>query len=90
MLVANPFYYVVRAYRKLLLGSTAPSLHDLAIVTVYGAVRVRAGRPVFPAHEARLRGRAYKWGSGIRDWGTGGEALRVVEAAPGTCRLSGL
>jgi ABC-type polysaccharide/polyol phosphate export permease len=33
LLVANPFYYVVRAYRRLLLGSTAPSLGDLAIVT---------------------------------------------------------
>jgi ABC-type polysaccharide/polyol phosphate export permease len=37
LLVANPFYYVVRAYRKLLLGSTAPSLEDLAIVTAYAA-----------------------------------------------------
>jgi len=37
LLVANPFYYVVRAYRKLLLGTAAPSLRDLAIVTAYAA-----------------------------------------------------
>ena len=43
VLLANPFYYVVRAYRKLLLGSTAPSLHDLAVVTVYGAVAFIVG-----------------------------------------------
>jgi ABC-type polysaccharide/polyol phosphate export permease len=36
LLVANPFYYVVRAYRKLLLGSAMPSLSDLAILTAYG------------------------------------------------------
>jgi len=37
LLVVNPFYYVVRAYRKLLLGSAMPSLTDLAIVAAYGA-----------------------------------------------------
>jgi ABC-type polysaccharide/polyol phosphate export permease len=35
LLVANPFYYVVRGYRKLLLGSTVPNLDDLAIVAAY-------------------------------------------------------
>lgn len=37
LLVANPFYYVVRAYRRMLLGSAMPSLTDLAIVAAYGA-----------------------------------------------------
>jgi lipopolysaccharide transport system permease protein len=35
LLFANPFYYVVRAYRRLLLGSTMPSLRDLGIMTAY-------------------------------------------------------
>ncbi len=35
VLVANPFYYMVRAYRRLLLGSAAPGLRDLAIVTAF-------------------------------------------------------
>jgi len=37
VLVANPFYYVVRAYRRMLLGSAMPSLTDLGIVALYGA-----------------------------------------------------
>ena len=36
LLVANPFYYVVRAYRRLLLGSAPPNLDDLALLAVYG------------------------------------------------------
>src|SRR6185437_6851449 len=43
ILIANPFYYMVRAYRKLLLGTTPPSLHDLTIVTVYGAAAFIVG-----------------------------------------------
>jgi lipopolysaccharide transport system permease protein len=37
LLAANPFYYVVRGYRKMLLGSTMPSPRDLAIVAAYAA-----------------------------------------------------
>lgn len=36
VLTANPFYYMVRAYRTLLLGRSAPGLHDLAIVAAFG------------------------------------------------------
>jgi lipopolysaccharide transport system permease protein len=36
ILAVNPFYYVVRAYRTLLLGSTMPNLHDLAILCAFG------------------------------------------------------
>lgn len=36
LLIANPFFYMVRVYRTLLLGSTAPRLHDLAILTAFG------------------------------------------------------
>ena len=43
LLVANPFYYVVRAYRRLLLGSTMPNLHDLAIMTAYAAAAFVVG-----------------------------------------------
>jgi lipopolysaccharide transport system permease protein len=43
LLFANPFYYVVRAYRRLLLGSTMPNLHDLAIMTVYAAAAFVVG-----------------------------------------------
>jgi lipopolysaccharide transport system permease protein len=34
--VANPFFYVVRAYRRLLLGSSLPSIQDFAIIAAYG------------------------------------------------------
>lgn len=37
LLAANPFYYVVRAYRTLLLGSTMPSLQDLTILFAFGS-----------------------------------------------------
>jgi lipopolysaccharide transport system permease protein len=37
LLVANPFYYMVRAYRRLLLGSTMPNLQELALVLAFGA-----------------------------------------------------
>jgi len=37
LLVWNPFYYMVRAYRRLLLGSTTPEWGDLAIVFAFGA-----------------------------------------------------
>jgi len=37
LLVWNPFYYMVRAYRRLLLGSTMPEWGDLAIVFAFGA-----------------------------------------------------
>ncbi len=43
LLAANPFYYVVRAYRKLLLGSAMPNLDDLAIITALGIVAFIAG-----------------------------------------------
>jgi ABC-type polysaccharide/polyol phosphate export permease len=43
LLAANPFYYMVRAYRKLLLGSTMPNLQDLAIVFALGAGAFIAG-----------------------------------------------
>jgi len=36
LLAVNPFYYVVRAYRTLLLGSGMPNLHDLAILFAFG------------------------------------------------------
>jgi len=38
VLAANPFYYLVRGYRTVLLGSRMPDARDLAIVAVYGAV----------------------------------------------------
>lgn len=37
LVVGNPFYYLVRGYRKVLLGGALPSVEDLAIVAVYGA-----------------------------------------------------
>jgi ABC-type polysaccharide/polyol phosphate export permease len=37
VLAANPFYYLVRGYRRLLLGATGPSLEDLAILAAFGA-----------------------------------------------------
>ena len=54
---ANPFYYVVRAYRTLLLGSTMPNLQDLAILFAFGAGRSSRGA-VFSVYETRFRGRA--------------------------------
>jgi lipopolysaccharide transport system permease protein len=38
VLLANPFYYVVKGYRKVLLGSTMPELRDLAIVAACAAI----------------------------------------------------
>jgi homopolymeric O-antigen transport system permease protein len=43
LLVANPFYYVVRAYRHLLLGSSLPSLRDMAILAAYAAAAFVVG-----------------------------------------------
>jgi lipopolysaccharide transport system permease protein len=37
LLAINPFYYVVRAYRTMLLGSTMPNLHDMGILFAFGA-----------------------------------------------------
>jgi lipopolysaccharide transport system permease protein len=37
LLYANPFYYVVRAYRRLLLGSTLPEMADLGVLIAYAA-----------------------------------------------------
>jgi lipopolysaccharide transport system permease protein len=36
LLFANPLYYLVRAYRNLLLGSDMPDLRDLGIAALYG------------------------------------------------------
>jgi len=36
LLVANPLYYVVRAYRSVLLGSRMPDPRDLLVLTVWG------------------------------------------------------
>jgi ABC-type polysaccharide/polyol phosphate export permease len=43
LLAANPLYYVVRAYRAILLSSGMPDLEDLAIATAYGAALFIAG-----------------------------------------------
>jgi len=43
LLVSNPLYYVVRAYRAVLLGSSMPDLRDFSVVAVYGAVAFLAG-----------------------------------------------
>jgi ABC-type polysaccharide/polyol phosphate export permease len=43
LVVANPFYYLVRAYRKLLLGTALPNLEDLAILAAYGAAAFIVG-----------------------------------------------
>jgi ABC-type polysaccharide/polyol phosphate export permease len=43
LLAANPLYYVVRAYRTILLGSAMPDLEDLAIATAYGLAIFLAG-----------------------------------------------
>jgi ABC-type polysaccharide/polyol phosphate export permease len=37
LVVANPFYYLVRGYRKVLLAGTLPSVEDFVIVAVCGA-----------------------------------------------------
>lgn len=37
LVVANPFYYLVRGYRRVLLGGALPSVEDLAIVAACGA-----------------------------------------------------
>jgi lipopolysaccharide transport system permease protein len=43
VLVANPMYYMVRAYRAILLGSSVPDLRDLAIAAGYGVAVFCAG-----------------------------------------------
>ena len=43
LLFANPLYYVVRAYRAVLLTSGLPSLLDLGIVTAYGVAAFLLG-----------------------------------------------
>jgi ABC-type polysaccharide/polyol phosphate export permease len=43
VLLANPFYYVVKGYRKMLLGSSMPSLSDIGIVAVCAATAFLAG-----------------------------------------------
>jgi ABC-type polysaccharide/polyol phosphate export permease len=43
LLAANPMYYVVKAYRTILLGSAMPDLEDLAIAAAYGAAMFLAG-----------------------------------------------
>jgi len=37
LVLGNPFYYLVRGYRKVLLGSAPPSMEDLGIVAIYAA-----------------------------------------------------
>ena len=43
VLVANPLYYVVRAYRAVLLGSSMPNPRDFAIAAAYGAAAFLVG-----------------------------------------------
>jgi ABC-type polysaccharide/polyol phosphate export permease len=43
LLVANPMYYMVRAYRTILLGSSLPDPRDLAIAAGYAAAVFCAG-----------------------------------------------
>jgi len=43
VLIANPLYYVVRAYRSVLLSSRMPDPRDLAILTVYGCAAFLVG-----------------------------------------------
>jgi ABC-type polysaccharide/polyol phosphate export permease len=38
LVYANPFYYLVRGYRKVLLAGSLPSIEDFGIVALYGAV----------------------------------------------------
>lgn len=37
LLAVNPFYYLVRAYRRLLLGVSTPDFRDLAIIAAFAA-----------------------------------------------------
>jgi ABC-type polysaccharide/polyol phosphate export permease len=43
LVTMNPFYYLVRGYRRVLLGTALPSVHDLAVVAVYAAAAFIAG-----------------------------------------------
>jgi ABC-type polysaccharide/polyol phosphate export permease len=43
ILAINPFYYLVRGYRTVLLGSRMPDVRDLAILAAYGAVAFLLG-----------------------------------------------
>jgi lipopolysaccharide transport system permease protein len=43
LLAANPMTYLVRAYRAMLIGSTVPSVTDLAIAMAYGCAVFVAG-----------------------------------------------
>jgi ABC-type polysaccharide/polyol phosphate export permease len=43
LVISNPFYYLVRGYRKVLLAGSLPSLEDLAIVAACGAGAFIAG-----------------------------------------------
>lgn len=43
MVVGNPFYYLVRGYRRVLLAGTLPGAEDFAIVAVYGAAAFVVG-----------------------------------------------
>lgn len=54
VLLANPLFYVVRAYRELLLNSRLPSARDLVIVAVYSSAAFVWGGLFFPSYEARL------------------------------------
>jgi len=55
LLVANPFYYVVRAYRRVLLGSAMPDLRDLGVVTVFATLAFILGACFFATSNAGLR-----------------------------------
>lgn len=43
LLTVNPFFYLVRGYRRLLLGATTPNWHDLAILAAYGVAAFLIG-----------------------------------------------
>lgn len=43
LVVSNPFYYLVRGYRRLLLAGALPNVRDLAIVAAYGAATFVVG-----------------------------------------------
>jgi lipopolysaccharide transport system permease protein len=43
LLAINPFYYMVRAYRVLLLSSRVPDFRDLAVAAAFGATAFFAG-----------------------------------------------
>ena len=38
LLLANPMYFAVRAYRQALLSSRLPDFHDIGMLAIYGAV----------------------------------------------------